>query len=93
MTTAARIQTIAQPGEILLDEATLRAARKAFEVEDRGPQLLRGQTKPIRVARLIGEAGFQPWRPPVGLLVGRAKERARLHALLDAVTPQGGAAR
>jgi adenylate cyclase len=92
VTTAARIQTIAQPGEILLDEATLRAARKAFEVEDRGPQLLRGQTKPIRVARLIGEAGFQPWRPPVGQLVGREKERARLRKLLDAVTPQRGAA-
>ena len=92
VTTAARIQTIAQPGEILLDEATLRATRKGFEVEDRGPQLLRGQTKPIRVARLIGEAGFQPWRPPVGLLIGREKERARLRALLDAVTPQSGAA-
>jgi adenylate cyclase len=92
VTTAARIQTIAQPGEILLDEATLRATRKGFEVEDRGPQLLRGQTRPIRVARLIGEAGFQPWRPPVGLLVGRAKERTRLHALLDAVTAQSGAA-
>lgn len=92
VTTAARIQTIAQPGEILLDEATLRAARKAFEVEDRGPQLLRGQTKPIRVARLIGEAGFQPWRPPVGQLVGREKERARLRKLLDAVTPKRGAA-
>ena len=92
VTTAARIQTIAQPGEILLDEATLRAARKAFEIEDRGPQLLRGQTKPIRVARLIGEAGFQPWRPPVGQLVGREKERARLRKLLDAVTPKRGAA-
>lgn len=92
VTTAARIQTIAQPGEILLDEATLRAARKAFEIEDRGPQLLRGQTKPIRVARLIGQAGFQPWRPPVGQLVGRAKERARLRKLLDAVTPKRGAA-
>ena len=92
VTTAARIQTIAQPGEILLDEATLRAARKAFETEDRGPQLLRGQTKPIRVARLIGEAGFQPWRPPVGQLVGREKERARLRKLLDAVTPKRGAA-
>jgi adenylate cyclase len=92
VTTAARIQTIAQPGEILLDEATLRATRKGFEIEDRGPQLLRGQTKPIRVARLIGEAGFQPWRPPVGLLVGREQERARLRALLDGVTPERGAA-
>jgi adenylate cyclase len=92
VTTAARIQAIAQPGEILLDEATLRAARKGLEVEDRGPQLLRGQSRPIRVARLLGEAGFQPWRPPVGPLVGRGSERARLRALLAAATPDRGAA-
>lgn len=92
VTTAARIQAIAQPGEILLDEATLRAARKGLDVEDRGPQLLRGQSRPIRVARLLGEAGFQPWHPPVGPLVGREQERARLRALLTAVTGERGAA-
>ena len=83
VTTAARIQALAQPGEILLDEATLRAARKGLEVEDRGPQILRGQTRPVRIARLLGEAGFQPWRPPVGELIGRHAERARLRELLD----------
>jgi predicted ATPase len=44
------------------------------------------------VARLLGEAGFQPWRPPVGPLVGREAERARLRALLGAVKPDRGAA-
>ena len=83
VTTAARIQLIAQPGEILIDEATLRAARKGLEVEDRGLQLLRGQSQPIRVARLLGEAGFQPWRPPDGVIVGREAERARLQGVLD----------
>jgi adenylate cyclase len=83
VTTAARIQALAQPGEILLDEATLRAARKGLEVEDRGPQILRGQTRPVRIARLLGEAGFQPWRPPVGKLIGRHAERARLRELLE----------
>ncbi len=91
VTTAARIQGIARPGEILLDEATLHAARKGLAVEDRGPQLLRGQSRPIRVARLLGEAGFQPWRPPTGHLVGRDAERARLHALLREVRPDRGA--
>jgi adenylate cyclase len=92
VTTAARIQAIAQAGEILLDEATLRATRKGLEVEDRGPQLLRGQSRPIRVARLLGEAGFQPWRPPIGPLVGREAERKRLRALLGVVKPFRGAA-
>ena len=92
VTTAARIQALAQPGEILLDEPTLRAARKGLEVEDRGLQLLRGQSRPIRIARLLGEAGFQPWRPPEGRLVGRAPERARLRELLAALTTSRGGA-
>jgi len=92
VTTAARIQTIAEPGEILLDEATLRAARRAFDVEDRGLQLLRGQSRPIRVARLLGQAGFQPWHPPGGRLVGRHVERARLREhVLSLVEGRGGA--
>ncbi|HSL32714.1 MAG TPA: adenylate/guanylate cyclase domain-containing protein [Candidatus Limnocylindrales bacterium] len=85
VTTAARIQGIAQPGEILLDEATLRATRKALDVEDRGPQLLRGQTRPIRIVRLLGQAGFQPWHPPTGRLVGRDAELGRLRRRLLAL--------
>jgi adenylate cyclase len=92
VTTAARIQALAEPGEILLDEATLRAARKGLEIEDRGLQLLRGQSRPIRIARLLGEAGFQPWRPPIGRLVGRELERARLRTLLATVGGEQGAA-
>ena len=92
VTTAARIQAIAEAGEILLDEATLHAARKGLEVEDRGPQLLRGQSRPIRVARLLGEAGFQPWHPPVGPIVGREAARARLRSLLGSVTADRGVA-
>jgi adenylate cyclase len=83
VTTAARIQGIANPGEILLDEATLRATRKGLDVEDRGLQLLRGQTEPVHVARLLGQAGFQPWHPPRGRIVGREAEQARLRDVLD----------
>jgi adenylate cyclase len=83
VTTAARIQAIARPNEILLDEATVHAARKGLEVEDEGPTLLRGQTRPIRVFRLLGAATFQPWRPPVGAIVGREAERRRLRAVLE----------
>jgi class 3 adenylate cyclase len=91
VTTAARIQAMARPGEILLDEATLLATRKALQVEDIGPQLLRGQIQPIRIARLLGEAGFQPWRPPAGRIVGREPERARLHQVVEELAGGRGA--
>ena len=78
VTTAARIQAMARPGEILLDEATVQATRKALQVEDIGPQLLRGQIQPIRVARLLGEAGFQPGGRRPGGSSAREAERARL---------------
>ena len=83
ITTAARIQGIAGTGEILLDEATIRAARKGLTIEPFGEHVLRGQTKPVRIGRLIGEAGFQPWSPPVGPFVGRIRERAALREALS----------
>ena len=83
VTTAARIQGEAAPGEILLDESTRRAARKGLAVEDLGERVLRGQRHPVRIGRLLGDAGFQPWRPPVGRFVGRGPERAMLAALVE----------
>jgi len=83
VTTAARIQGEAAPGEILLDEATRRAARKGLGVEDLGERVLRGQHRPVRIARLLGEAGFQPWQPLAGRFVGRAEERGVLTGLLE----------
>ncbi len=82
VTTAARIQGVAEPGEILLDEATIRAARKGLAIEDLGERVLRGQTRPVRIGRLLGEAGFQPWRPLVGRFVGRTAERDAIRAML-----------
>ncbi len=85
VTTASRIQGIAEPGEILLDEATVRAARKGLRIEDLGERVLRGQTRPVRIGRLIGESSFQPWQPPGGPFVGRAAERDAIRATLDAL--------
>ena len=85
VTTAARIQGVAQPGEILLDEATRRASRKELSVDDLGEQVLRGQTRPVRIVRLLGDTGdggFQPWNPLRGRLVGRTAEREALRAVL-----------
>ncbi|HEX2755773.1 MAG TPA: adenylate/guanylate cyclase domain-containing protein, partial [Candidatus Limnocylindrales bacterium] len=89
VTTAARIQGVAQPGEILLDEATIRAARRGLAIEDLGERLLRGQTRPIRIGRLLGEAGFQPWHPLAGNLVGRNEELAIVRSALDDLHTNG----
>lgn len=89
VTTAARIQGIAGPGEILLDEATIRATRKGLRIEDLGSRVLRGQRRPVRIGRLLGEAGFQPWQPPGGPFVGRAREQAILRDALVKVRGEG----
>jgi len=91
VTTAARIQALAGPGEVLLDEATRRASRKELAVEDLGEQVLRGQTRPVRISRLLGEAGFQPWRPLGGRLVGRTAERALLRQVVAGLHEGRGA--
>ena len=89
VTTAARIQGIANPGDILLDEATIRAARKGLAIEDLGERLLRGQIRPVRVGRLLGDAGFQPWHPLAGRFVGRHDEREVVRTALSALVTHG----
>jgi class 3 adenylate cyclase len=89
VTTAARIQGVADPGDILLDEATIRAARKGLAIEDLGERLLRGQTRPIRIGRLLGEAGFQPWHPLAGRFVGRTAERDIVRSVLADLRNRG----
>ena len=53
ITTAARIQSLARPGEILLDEATVRGGRERLVVDDRGSVVLRGQS--------LGGPGLSHW--------------------------------
>ena len=71
ITTAARIQSLARPGEILLDEATVRAARDRLATDDRGSVVLRGQSIPVQLFALRGEAGMGAWSPHRPVLAGR----------------------
>ncbi|MHB8398344.1 MAG: AAA family ATPase [Candidatus Limnocylindrales bacterium] len=93
VTTAMRLQELAQPGDILLDDATVSAARDRLAVDPIGERLIRGRATPLRVQRLRGE---RPGRPVVavgvGALVGRVVDRARLRSTLDRVlrTGRGG---
>ena len=87
ITTAARIQSLARPGEILLEGATLAAARGRLAIEDRGSVVLRGQSTPVALHALRGEAGTGAWMPfraaAPGPLVGRVDELARLTNAID----------
>jgi adenylate cyclase len=86
ITTAARIQAMARPGEILLDEATVRGARDRLAVDDRGSVVLRGQSLVVRLFSLTGQTGLVgPGRrraTPDNPLVGRATEVGRVTRVL-----------
>ena len=96
ITTAARIQSLARPGEILLDGATVRAARGRLSTEPSGHVVLRGQAAAVELHALLDESGLgltSPIRPPVvGPLIGRDAERAILADHIEAcrATGRGG---
>jgi adenylate cyclase len=90
VTTAMRLQELAQPGEILLDDATLRAARDRLEVEVIGERDVRGRVGPVRIHRLRGERLHRlVGAAGPGLLIGRVADRARLHGALEATRRTG----
>ena len=76
ITTAARIQSLARPGEILLDEATVRGGRDRLEVDDRGSVVLRGQSSVVHLYALTGELGLV-WPHGVHATGRRSARRAR----------------
>jgi class 3 adenylate cyclase len=85
--TAARIQSLARPGEILVDEATVRAARNRLGVTDRGSVILRGHAGSVHVYSVERESVFETWdAPPAasrGPLVGRADELALVREAIE----------
>lgn len=87
ITTAARIQSLARPGEILLEGATVAAARGRLATENRGSVVLRGQSTPVTLHALRGEAGTGAWIPfraaAPGPLVGRTSELGALTSVID----------
>jgi adenylate cyclase len=93
ITTAARIQSLARPGEIILDAATRQAARGRLATDARGSVVLRGQSTAVDLYALRGEAGDSAWIPyraaRPGPLVGRGDEVAAIGAALDRVRRSG----
>jgi class 3 adenylate cyclase/tetratricopeptide (TPR) repeat protein len=58
--TAARLQSVAPPGGVLVGEATQRAASQAIAFEEAGEQTLKGKASPVptwRALRVVSERG------------------------------------
>ncbi len=52
---AARLEELAEPGTILISEATERLLSGFFDVEDRGELQIKGHTRPVRAYEVIAE--------------------------------------
>jgi class 3 adenylate cyclase/tetratricopeptide (TPR) repeat protein len=89
--TASRLETAAQPGDILVGETTYRLVREAVSAEEVGPLSLKGKREPVRAFRLLDIDSAAPgWtRRLDSPLVGRERELALLEQSLE--RPAGAA--
>jgi class 3 adenylate cyclase len=86
---AARMQTAAQPGTVLITANTLRLAGEVFEVEDLGGLDVKGKAEPVHAYRVVArraEPGRKRGLERVGLvspMVGREGSLDILRSLLQ----------
>jgi AAA ATPase domain/Adenylate and Guanylate cyclase catalytic domain len=92
--TASRLETAAQPGEILIGESTYRLVGEAVSAEDVGPLSLKGKTEPVRAFRVLEIDPSAPgWtRRLDSPLVGREQQLALLEQTLEQRAGGGEAA-
>jgi predicted ATPase len=93
--TASRLQSAAEPGTVLVGDATRRAAERAIAFEDAGELTLKGKAEPVRAWRALRVVaqrggGTRPStiEPP---FVGRAEELRLIKEQLHAVGREGKA--
>jgi class 3 adenylate cyclase/tetratricopeptide (TPR) repeat protein len=93
--TAARLQSVAPPGTVLVGEATHRAASLAIAFEEAGEQLLKGKAAPVpawRALRVVAQRGGQGRSAlPEPPFVGRDEEVRLLKDLVIATGRDGRA--
>jgi class 3 adenylate cyclase len=79
---AARLQTLASPNELLIGPITRQLVGGAFELEELGPQALKGFAVPVPVWRVSGtrsvESRFEARTSGLTPMVGREQEVALL---------------
>jgi len=84
---AARLQSAAQPGRVLISESTARHVKATFELQDMGEISLKGKADLVAAFEVIKSKaapgsgrGFEELSSP---LVGRGCELAELHEVLE----------
>jgi len=82
--TASRVQSLSEPGTVLVDEVTRRASEAALTFEDAGVREVKGRVRPVRVSRALRVVAYVGGgRRASGLeapLVGRERE---LQSIVD----------
>jgi class 3 adenylate cyclase/tetratricopeptide (TPR) repeat protein len=82
---ATRLEQAAEPGSILVGEATWRLVRNLLDAEPAGTLALKGKSDPVAAYRVKGVLPFASSRAygPEAPLVGRAKDQALLRAAYE----------
>ncbi len=80
---AARLEQAAEPGEVLVGDATYRRTPGLFSYEPHPPIVARGKTAPVVAWRLVGVAAEDQVPERRTALVGRDTEMATLLGALD----------
>ena len=85
MNTAARLQSAAEPGEILIGEPTHRLVQDAVVAEPVEPVALKGKAEPVHAYRLVQVASLSPMRTRRldAPMVGRDRESALLQQAFE----------
>ena len=93
--TAARLQSVAPPGAVLVGEATHRSASSAIAFEPAGEQALKGKTAPVpawRALRVVAQVGGRNRSETLEApFVGRDEDLRLLKDLFHATTREGRA--
>ncbi len=90
--TAARLQSIAGPGTVMVDDVTRLATERAIVYQDAGTHLVKGKSipvqawRPMRIVATVGGAGRALLELP---LVGRRAEQEALREALDHLLEPG----
>jgi class 3 adenylate cyclase/tetratricopeptide (TPR) repeat protein len=90
--TASRLQSVAEPGGIVVGEATYRATRDRFQYRELPPATVKGKHEPLLIwepTASRGRGGAEALTPPTTPMVGRDVELAMLKELYGRAVRDG----